>query len=411
MGENNDNINIINNVNNNYNINSDNVGGDSSNKVRLIKYEESTNKEFILKYLVNIKNDYIEKQMRALYECREVYKDDIDEVINILTYALKNNDSVLLRHEIAYVIGQISNEKCNNILINLLSDENENIMVRHEAAEGLAAIGSESNIPVIKKYLNDSSVEVRETCELALSSLIEKNKYAACSCINKTVPYKNNVLNNDNPKRDSNNNSNNNNNNNINNNNSNSHSNSFSNSQDDADDDIYFHSKKKFNTIDPVVCISDSNNKKHVNDLIRDLNNEALALKNRYEALFLLRDMETDTSLNALGEALVNDKSSAIFRHELAFVLGQVLHLNSLKYLLSSLTNVSEHEMVRHEVALALGSLGSLNLNSDEYKIIQEQIIDTLKKYSKDECVVVAESCLVGLDYISENLNISIEVH
>ncbi|CDO65821.1 deoxyhypusine hydroxylase [Plasmodium reichenowi] len=394
MGENKDNIKIINNVNNNYNINSDSVGGDSSNKVRLIKYEESTNKEFILKYLVNIKNDYIEKQMRALYECREVYKDDIDEVINILTYALKNNDSILLRHEIAYVIGQISNEKCNNILINLLSDENENIMVRHEAAEGLAAIGSESNIPIIKKYLNDSNVEVRETCELALSSLIEKNKYAACSCINKTVPYKNNLLNNDKPKS-----------------NSHSHSNSFSNSQDDAHDDIYFHSKKKFNTIDPVVCISDSNNKKHVNDLIRDLNNEALALKNRYEALFLLRDMETDISLNALGEALINDKSSAIFRHELAFVLGQVLHLNSLKYLLSSLTNVSEHEMVRHEVALALGSLGSLNLNSDEYKIIQEQIIDTLKKYSKDECVVVAESCLVGLDYISENLNISIEVH
>ncbi|SOV80972.1 deoxyhypusine hydroxylase [Plasmodium sp. gorilla clade G3] len=393
MGENNHNINIINNLNNNNNyINNDSVAGDSSNKVRLIKYEESTNKEFILKYLVNVKNDYIEKQMRALYECREVYKDDIDEVINILTYALKNNHSILLRHEIAYVIGQISNEKCNNILINLLSDENENIMVRHEAAEGLAAIGSESNIPIIKKYLNDSNVEVRETCELALSSLIEKNKYASCSCINKMVPYKNNVVN-DNKH------------------NSNSNVNINSNSHNDALDDIYFHSQKKFNTIDPVVCISDSNNKKNVNDLIKDLNNEKLALKNRYEALFLLRDIETDISLNALGEALINDKSSAIFRHELAFVLGQVLHLNSLKYLLSSLKNISEHEMVRHEVALALGSLGSLNLNSDEYKIIQEQIIDTLKKYSKDECVVVAESCLVGLDYISENLNISIEVH
>ncbi|SOV24080.1 deoxyhypusine hydroxylase [Plasmodium sp. DRC-Itaito] len=392
MGENNHNINNINDINiinNNY-INCDSVTGGSNNKVRIIKYEESTNKEFILKYLVNIKNDYIEKQMRALYECREVYKDDIDEVINILTYALKNNDSILLRHEIAYVIGQISNEKCNNILINLLNDENENIMVRHEAAEGLAAIGSESNIPIIKKHLNDINVEVRETCELALSSLIEKNKYTTCSCINKIQPYKNNILS-DNTY-----------NNNIN-------SNSYS--QDDDTNDIYFHSKKKFNTIDPVVCISDSNNKKNVYDLIRDLNNKELALKIRYEALFLLRDMETDIALNALGEALINDKSSAIFRHELAFVLGQVLYLNSLKYLLSSLKNISEHEMVRHEVALALGSLGSLNLNSDEYKIIQEQIIDTLKKYSKDECVVVAESCLVGLDYISENLNISIEVN
>ncbi|CRG97414.1 deoxyhypusine hydroxylase, putative [Plasmodium gallinaceum] len=334
---------------------------------RLIKYEESNNKDFIEKYLVKTKNEFIEKQMRALYECREVHKGNIDEIINILSFALENNDSVLLRHEIAYVLGQISNEKCNNILIKLLNDKNENVMVRHEAAEGLAAIGSESNILIIKKFLNDESIEVRETCELALSSLLEKNKNPFCSCINKENIKE--LL-----------------------------------RKKQSDEFV----SKKFKTIDPVVFISKN---KSVDKLIEDLNNEDNPLKLRYEALFQLRDMESDISLNALGEALIKDNKSAIFRHEVAFVLGQALHLNSLKYLISSLTNINEHEMVRHEVALALGSLGSLNLNSEEYKNIQNTIINTLKMYSKDKCKVVAESCLVGLDYIAENLNIAIEIN
>ncbi|GAW83234.1 hypothetical protein, conserved [Plasmodium gonderi] len=345
------------------------VGNLNSTGSRLIQYEDSNNKYFIKKYLVDTRNEYIEKQMRALYECREIYKDDIDEVINILTYALENNDSVLLRHEIAYVIGQISNEKCNDILIKLLNDKEENLMVRHEAAEGLAAIGSDSNIEVIKTFLNDEKVEVRETCELALISLLEKNKYTACPCSDKGIIK--DVL------------------------------------KKKRNDEFV---SKKFNTIDPIVFSSDDNTKS-VNELIEDLNNENVPLKLRYEALFKLRDMETDLSLNALGEVLVKDKKSAIFRHEVAFVLGQALHLNSLKYLIFSLKNVEEHEMVRHEVALALGSLGSLNINSQEYKNVQNEIISTLKTYSKDHCRVVSESCLVGLDYIAENLNIAIEIN
>ncbi|GAB68693.1 deoxyhypusine hydroxylase [Plasmodium cynomolgi strain B] len=329
---------------------------------RLIQYEDSSNKDFIRKYLVETRNEFIEKQMRALYECREIYKDDIDEVINILTYALENNDSVLLRHEVAYVIGQISNEKCNDILIKLLNDTEENLMVRHEAAEGLAAIGSDSNIEVIKKFLNDEKVEVRETCELALSSLLEKNNNK--DNIKEAIKKKRN-------------------------------------------DEFV---SKKFNTIDPVVFTS-NDNAKSVDALIEDLNNETVPLKLRYEALFKLRDMETDMSINALGEVLIKDKKSAIFRHEVAFVLGQALHLNSLKYLISSLQNVGEHEMVRHEVALALGSLGSLNINSQEYKNVQSEIISTLKTFSKDACRVVSESCLVGLDYIAENLNMAIEIN
>lgn len=395
---------------------------DMFSRNRVIEVEESGNKYFVEKYLLK-KNYVVEKQMRALYECREIYKDDIEEMIRILVFALNNNDSVLLRHEIAYVLGQISNEKCNDILISLLSDEHEHVMVRHEAAEGLAAVGSESSIEIIKKFVNDKFVEVRETCELALCALLEKNKKVMCACVNMN-PRKNNVeaitgvsekmkekreeeeekeeekekigeeieekrqaekvKEDEKKKREI-------------------------ETKTETETEIDSRSTSRFLTIDPVV-ITSTRDKKSIKELIEDLFNENLSLKYRYEALFELRNLESAESINAICNVLLKDSTSAIFRHEVAFVLGQLVHLDSVNYLIKSLENKIEHEMVRHEAALALGSLGSLNLQHDEYIAIREKILKTLKAHSKDLCRVVAESCLVGLDYIAESLNTNIEI-
>lgn len=369
----------------------------SENNRRIIQHEESGSKYFIEKYLLKNKNNFIEKQMRALYECREIYKDDIDEVIRILSFALNNNDSVLLRHEIAYVLGQISNEKCNDILIRLLSDENENVMVRHEAAEGLAAVGSETNITIIRKFLNDKHVEIRETCELALCALIEKNKKIMCGCIQMDQEKDfegENILVSEEKKEIS---------------KKEENKKVEKKENEESQEEICRRGGSKFKTIDPIV-ITSTKEKINIEELIANLFNENLSLKYRYEALFELRNLESPESLNAICEVLLKDRVSAIFRHEVAFVLGQLVHLDSLNYLVKSLENQKEHEMVRHEVALALGSLGSLNLQCEKYKIIQKKIISTLITYANDNCKVVAESCLVGLDYISENLNMQIEV-
>lgn len=388
---------------------------------RIIQVEESGSKDFIEKYLLT-KNYVVEKQMRALYECREIYKDDIEEMIRILVFALNNNDSVLLRHEIAYVLGQISNEKCNNILISLLSDENEHVMVRHEAAEGLAAVGSESSIEIIKKYLNDKFVEIRETCELALCALLEKNKKVMCACANKK-PRKNSVgmvtgvlkekkekeekedeVEQEEEKEDKKGKP-----------ETETETETQNEIQNETQNEIQNEiendkrSTSRFLTIDPIV-ITAEREKKSVNELIGDLFNENLSLKDRYEALFELRNLESAESINAICKVLLKDSTSAIFRHEVAFVLGQLVHLDSVNYLIKSLENKIEHEMVRHEAALALGSLGSLNLQHDEYIAIREKILKTLKANSKDLCRVVAESCLVGLDYIAESINTNIEI-
>lgn len=79
--------------------------------------------------------------------------------------------SALLRHELAYVLGQMQDSLAVPTLIRVLSDNNEHVMVRHEAAEALGAIGDLKARPTLEKFLTDSNPEVSESCEVALDLL------------------------------------------------------------------------------------------------------------------------------------------------------------------------------------------------------------------------------------------------
>ena len=75
--------------------------------------------------------------------------------------------NALFRHEIAYVLGQISSELSAPALTATLADTNEIDMVRHEAAEALGSIGNVNQ--ELKKYLDkDVPAVVRESCVVAL---------------------------------------------------------------------------------------------------------------------------------------------------------------------------------------------------------------------------------------------------
>lgn len=82
-----------------------------------------------------------------------------------------STDSALLRHELAYVLGQMQMDEALPALIERLSDVGEHVMVRHEAAEALGAIGNLSAQPILEKYLSDPFIEVSESCEVALDLL------------------------------------------------------------------------------------------------------------------------------------------------------------------------------------------------------------------------------------------------
>lgn len=76
--------------------------------------------------------------------------------------------SALLRHECAYVLGQMQRESSIPFLVQALESD-PNAMVRHESAEALGAIGSAVVLPPLRNALaKDVTVEVRESCELAL---------------------------------------------------------------------------------------------------------------------------------------------------------------------------------------------------------------------------------------------------
>ena len=81
------------------------------------------------------------------------------------------SESALLRHEIAYVLGQMQNPVALPDLIARLEDPEEHVMVRHEAAEAMGAIGDRSVIPSLQKFVEDPLPEVAESCVVALDLL------------------------------------------------------------------------------------------------------------------------------------------------------------------------------------------------------------------------------------------------
>ena len=107
------------------------------------------------------------QRMRAVFALRNQRTDDA-------CLALCKgfiSESALLRHEIAYVLGQMQNNVAVPTLIDRLEDDNEHVMVRHEAAEAMGAIGDRSVIQTLRKFSHDPLPEVAESCIVALDLL------------------------------------------------------------------------------------------------------------------------------------------------------------------------------------------------------------------------------------------------
>ena len=90
--------------------------------------------------------------------------------------------SVLLRHEIAYALGQMQVLSAVEFLTGLLEDGAENPITRHEAAEALGAIQAPESLAVLRRHAADGASEVSDTCELALAQLNFMIEKGACGC-------------------------------------------------------------------------------------------------------------------------------------------------------------------------------------------------------------------------------------
>ena len=264
--------------------------------------------------VLNDANRPLKERFRALFTLRNLGKEtSIKLIFQVFTLKLVlggplavkgiadcfNDPSALLKHELAYCLGQMQDASAIPILTSVLRDINQEPMVRHEAGEALGAIGKPESLPVLKELSNDARPEVAETCQLAaerIEWLLDENK-------------KNHVT--------------------------------------------EALRKNPYCSVDPTPDIIESSTEK-----LRDiLLNESLSLFERYRAMFALRNKGDDASVAALAEGL--KCSSALFRHEVAYVLGQVQSPVCIPQLIERLELQDENEMVRHECAEALGSIAN----------------------------------------------------
>jgi deoxyhypusine monooxygenase len=88
--------------------------------------------------------------------------------------------STLLKHELAYCLGQTKNLASVPFLRAVLEDKDEDSMCRHEAAEALGAIGDMGSLDILRELRNNKEeVEVvRETCEIAVARIEWENSEA-----------------------------------------------------------------------------------------------------------------------------------------------------------------------------------------------------------------------------------------
>lgn len=107
------------------------------------------------------------QRMRAVFALRN---DGSDDAVDALCAAFSSS-SALLRHELAYVLGQMQNPRALPTLWARLEDEQEHVMVRHEAAEAMGAIGDPTSRPFLQRFLEHPLPEISESCEVALDLL------------------------------------------------------------------------------------------------------------------------------------------------------------------------------------------------------------------------------------------------
>ena len=84
-----------------------------------------------------------------------------------------SSPSALLKHELAYCLGQTSNLAAVPFLRTVLEDRGEDAMCRHEAAEALGALGDWASLDLLRGLRDDAGEAevVRETCEIAVGRI------------------------------------------------------------------------------------------------------------------------------------------------------------------------------------------------------------------------------------------------
>lgn len=119
-------------------------------------------------------------RFRALFSLKHLARmsagQDAIAAIDVIAAGFAS-PSALLKHELAYCLGQTGHEAAVNPLRSVLSNLDEDPMCRHEAAEALGALGRADDLDLLKNFRDreGEDVVVKETCEIAIDRINWEN--------------------------------------------------------------------------------------------------------------------------------------------------------------------------------------------------------------------------------------------
>jgi deoxyhypusine monooxygenase len=118
------------------------------------------------------------KRFRALFSLKHLASQQPPtrqtlEAIHAIAAAF-SSPSALLKHELAYCLGQTKNLDAVPFLRHVLENREEDEMCRHEAAEALGALGDMSSVDLMRQlqYDENEPTVVRETCDIAVARIL-----------------------------------------------------------------------------------------------------------------------------------------------------------------------------------------------------------------------------------------------
>ena len=196
---------------------------------------------------------------------------------------LNRSDSSLMRHELAYILGQMQLKEAYPYLSEVLDEETEDVLVRHESAEALGAIGDSSFLDILDKYRSHHEPDIAETCQIAVDLITWKIEKSQSEAVSKGIYY----------------------------------------------------------SVDPAPP---EPGVQSLEILELNLLDTSKSLFDRYRAMFSLRNLNSDEAALVLVKGFSDE--SALFRHEVAYVLGQMCRFVTVEGLESVLRNKQEHRMV-----------------------------------------------------------------
>lgn len=356
-------------------------------------------------------NEKLDARFRALFTLKGLATKHDDLMVPVIDIISKGfaDDSALLKHELAYVLGQLADERAVPVLEDLVERmEAQPPIVRHEAAEGLGAISTTKALPLLRRHAEDPNedVHVRQTCELAIAKIEWDHTDQGARLVKEKAEKTKLAVRGQGEEHEA------------------------------------------FAPIDPAPAFVREGSSSiralapedyDIPALCDTLKDEQTDLFARYRAMFSLRNAvhsclrasealagrspaqaealqaKSDEAILALAAGLLRPApgqerpGGALFRHEICFVFGELCHTASTPALIDVLNDDEENEMVRHEAAEALGGIAEEAVDDNPSELDAKDtgegtghVLSVLRRWAEDMEAprVVRESCVVALDEI-----------